>query len=267
MAFCQAGPFPGQRGRCVGIAAIVSRAGGERKPILQNHAMDQQSEPMPESRQLALINQATKALTEAKTLDQIRAVRDRAEAVRHYARSASLSLDLQNQAAEIKLRAERKAGKLLADLALRGGNRKSKSQTESLMLADLGINRNQSSRWQQMAAVPETQFQRCLDETKAAHEELSAAGLRRLARRLRPAKSRENLVVRVPRRFAQDEPGSSAEIIHEAKNHLAVATGLLAPLCTTDIWNWAALSANIFEECYRKSASCSTNYSNSGQLG
>lgn len=210
-------------------------AAGERKPILQSHAMNQPSQPlnMPESRQLALINQATTALAEAKTLAEIRTVRDRAEAVRHYARSASLSLDLQNQAAEIKLRAERKAGKLLADLALRGGNRKSKSQPESLILADLGINRNQSSRWQQMAAVPETQFQRYLDETKAANDELSSAALRRLARRLGPAKARENAVVHIPRSFAQEELSSAAEIIQEAKNHLRVATRLLEPLCTT----------------------------------
>lgn len=201
--------------------------------ILQRNAMNQQSAPMPESRQLALLSRATKALAEAQTFDEIRTVRDRAEAVRHYARSASLSLDLQNQAAEIKLRAERKAGKLLADLALRGGDRKSKSQTESLMLADLGVNRNQSSRWQQIAAVPEGQFERYLDQTKAANKELSAAALRRLARRLGPAKAREKAVDHLSRSFAQEEPSSAEGIIHEAKNHLRVATRLLEPLCTT----------------------------------
>jgi hypothetical protein len=193
---------------------------------------------MPESRQLVLISQATKALAEAKTLDEIKKVRDRAEAVRHYARSASLGLDLQNQAAEIKLRAERKAGTVLADLTLRGGDRKSKSQPESLILADLGISRNQSSRWQQMAAVPEAQFQRYLEETNAANKELSAAGLRRLASRLGVAEGQGKTVFRGPSRTKTvkstlEELGPAAGILDEAKNHLGVVTRLLEPLCAT----------------------------------
>jgi hypothetical protein len=45
-------------------------------------------------------------------LEVIRGIRDKAEAARHYARSAALDLEFQNFATELKLRAERKAGQL-----------------------------------------------------------------------------------------------------------------------------------------------------------
>jgi len=54
--------------------------------------------------------------------------------------------------------AARRAGKLLIEMAERreretkGGDRRSKSQPATLKLADLGINRTQSSRWQALAA-------------------------------------------------------------------------------------------------------------------
>jgi hypothetical protein len=90
---------------------------------------------------------------EAKTLDEIKAIRDKAEAARTYVKAAQLGLVLQNLAAEVKLRAERKVGKFLANLALRGGDRRSKAQGATLKLQDLGITRDQSRRWQHQAAV------------------------------------------------------------------------------------------------------------------
>ena len=67
-------------------------------------------------RELALLSKASRALAEVRTIDDIKAIRDKAEAARHYARSAALGLDVQNYAAEVKLRAERKAGALLSAL-------------------------------------------------------------------------------------------------------------------------------------------------------
>ena len=66
-------------------------------------------------RHVVLLEDAGRALAEAKTIDEIKTIRDKAEAVRQYARSASLGLQIQNYAAEVKLRAERKA-----DVGLKG---------------------------------------------------------------------------------------------------------------------------------------------------
>ena len=65
------------------------------------------------------------------------------------------SLVMQNHCAEIKIRAERRAGEMLREMDLHGGDRKSKLHDATLKLDDLGINRTQSSRWQSIAGMPE----------------------------------------------------------------------------------------------------------------
>ena len=69
--------------------------------------------------------------------------------------------------AELKLRAERKAGEILRAMKLRGGDRKSNNHDERLKLLE-GISTNQSTRWQQVAAVPEPEFERHLTTSQAA---------------------------------------------------------------------------------------------------
>ena len=132
--------------------------------------------------ELALLGQAGQALAEARSFDEIKEIRDKAEAVRKYAQSASLGLDIQNRAAEVKLRAERQAGKLLSEMTLRGGDRRSKSHNERLKLDDLGISRNQSTRWQMQARVPESVFREHIKLTCDAGKELTSARLIRLAK-------------------------------------------------------------------------------------
>ena len=106
------------------------------------------------SEELVALDSAARALALAITIDDIKLIRDKAEAVRKYAQSAAMGLDAQNRAAEVKLRAERKAGQLLNSLRLRGGDRKSNGHDDGLKLDDLGISQNQSTRWQREARFP-----------------------------------------------------------------------------------------------------------------
>ena len=132
--------------------------------------------------ELTLLDQAKQALDDVSSFDQIKDIRNKAEAVRKYAQSASLGLDIQNRAAEVKLRAERQAGKLLSQLMLRGGDRRSKSRHERVKLDDLGISRNQSTRWQIQAKVPENIFATYVRDTCDAGKELTSANLMRIAK-------------------------------------------------------------------------------------
>ena len=59
---------------------------------------------------LAKLTRASKMLAEAKTLDDVLKIKDLAQAAETYARAAKLGLEAQNNAAEVTLRAERKAG-------------------------------------------------------------------------------------------------------------------------------------------------------------
>lgn len=209
--------------------------------------------------ELVLLDQAGQALSEARSLDDIRAIRDKAEAVRKYAQSASLGLDVQNRAAEVKLRAERQAGKLLSQLMLRGGDRRSKSHHDRLKLEDLGLTSNQSKRWQLQARVPENVFVQHVRQTCKDGKELTSAGLMRLAKRLSGESEERNghsngKCSHTPqeRRWNgnggasalsnrlgkwDDRPPASAfgEIVSELRNHHQVLEGILHPLYSGEV--------------------------------
>jgi N6-adenosine-specific RNA methylase IME4 len=122
------------------------------------------------------------AVTETSDIDQVRTFRDQAEALRHYVKSAAMSLSLQNRAAEVKLVAERRIGELLSGCCSRGGDRKSAHRDVESDLKTLGLNRSQSARYQLEAAVPEDDFVQFVEETNATGRELTSNALIRLAR-------------------------------------------------------------------------------------
>ena len=196
--------------------------------------------------ELTLLDQAKQALDDVSSFDQIKDIRNKAEAVRKYAQSASLGLDIQNRAAEVKLRAERQAGKLLSQLMLRGGDRRSKSRHERVKLDDLGISRNQSTRWQIQAKVPENIFATYVRDTCDAGKELTSANLMRIAKQwgvrdhARTSGNGRNGHPTVAHgrtaahRVRDIEATSTAttllEIVGEIQNHFRVLRGALEPV-------------------------------------
>lgn len=135
-----------------------------------------------EGTQLIHLNQARQALALAKSIDEVKDIRDRAEALRAYAKQAGMTLEMQNECAEIKLRAERKAGEMLSEMVKPGNPQLSHDVINAPhRLADFGISLMQSHRWQLERSVPEEVFEKFAVETKAKNEELTSMGLRRLA--------------------------------------------------------------------------------------
>jgi N6-adenosine-specific RNA methylase IME4 len=145
--------------------------------------------------QLALLDQARHAIATAESMDEVKDIRDKAEAARKYAESASLGLEAQNYAAEVKLRAERKAGELIAQLKLHGGDRRSNDSDDRVTLEELGISKDQSSRWQLIARLPEKAFERHILGVKESATELTTSSVVKLARQLSPRKNPKPKVV------------------------------------------------------------------------
>ena len=136
-----------------------------------------------EAHELAALDNAFLQLAEATTIDDVQSIQAAAEVARILAKKAKLGLEIQNKAAELKIRAERKAGEFLGGLKLHGGSRVSSGHDGHLKLKDIGITHHQSKRWQKEAMVPEDQFERYIQEARDNGVEISSAAVMRLADR------------------------------------------------------------------------------------
>ena len=111
-----------------------------------------------------LARTARDAIVKAKSLPELRDIRDQAQAIAEYFKLQGISLEAQNEIATTKLLAERKLGQLLAPQ--KAGNPELSQGKRIATLPELGIDHNQSSRWKKEASVPEELFQEYLDENK-----------------------------------------------------------------------------------------------------
>lgn len=138
--------------------------------------------------QMMLLEEATRYLAEVKSVDDAKAIRDKAEAMRVYAKQARLGLESQNYAAEIKMRAERRAGQLLREIPREQGKQTSSSGGTKYqeVLQEIRVGHNTANNWQQIAAVPEETFEAHIVETKAHGQELTTAGILRTVQLLKP---------------------------------------------------------------------------------
>lgn len=136
------------------------------------------------------VEQARALLAQCRRIDEAKHIRDAAEAARIYYRQQSAAHDVQNDAAEIKLRAERRLGELLAEQKETGeratqGSHRKKSQAGTSWappptLRDMGIARMAAARWQDVAKVPEAKFEAFIQGQRDRPDgEITTAGLRR----------------------------------------------------------------------------------------
>jgi hypothetical protein len=110
-----------------------------------------------------------RAIAEAHAVDEVKDIRDKALALETYARLAC-DTDNEQRAHEIRIRAERRCGELLKEMDKAKGAQgnpggqgakfvRSTGATAQKTLADLGISKDQSSRWQRLADIPERSFE------------------------------------------------------------------------------------------------------------
>jgi N6-adenosine-specific RNA methylase IME4 len=119
--------------------------------------------------ELVLYNNAKTALEAARTVDEVKDIRDRALALQVYARQA-LDREMINNASEIRYRAERRAGQMLEQMRKDGQRRgRGKSSDPELSkLRDLGVTKAQSHEWQRLSKMAQEDFDKRIAEEKAS---------------------------------------------------------------------------------------------------
>jgi N6-adenosine-specific RNA methylase IME4 len=128
-------------------------------------------------------------LGEVRTIDDAKNLIDLAEAARVYAKQVKLGLEAQNHAAEIKIRAQRRAGEILDVMDKNEGGRPTENRSSAMTGFDpptyneIGIKKQDAHVWQTIAAIPEAEFEEKLSDTRQADLELSTASLYQEARR------------------------------------------------------------------------------------
>jgi len=126
------------------------------------------------STQLIKYDAARHALAEALRVDEVKPIRDMAVAAQHYARQAKNTEMIEN-ATDIRFRAEAKLGQLLTKMKATGerdtgkGNRNPslKSQAGTPKLANFGVTKTQSSKFQKLGALTPEKREAIIKEATA----------------------------------------------------------------------------------------------------
>lgn len=133
-----------------------------------------------ENKGLIKLDQATRMLAEIKTVDDAKSIINLAEAARVYAKQVELGLEAQNHAAEIKIRAQRRAGEILSKIESQQGRRstsntdvRSPGKVETYRGLDISV--PDAERWQKIAGITEEQFEAVIAGGKDEGRELTTA--------------------------------------------------------------------------------------------
>lgn len=107
--------------------------------------------------QLIKLDQARQLLADASTIKEVKKIIDMAELAEIYAKKVHLGEEAEMYARAIKLEAQRKAGEFLSETIQHGGDQ---SKSSGTTLTKIGITRDQSSKWQELAELPVEDFEK-----------------------------------------------------------------------------------------------------------
>ena len=137
--------------------------------------------------QLIRYEAACRALAECKAVDEVKDWRDKAQALQAYAKQAK-NKQLEVDAAEIRIRAERRLGQMLADTPKNTGAAGvgpiavvSVDSNSPPTLGEMGISRDLSSRAQAIASIPEDEFEATLAEHRDEQQAVTGRTMEKLA--------------------------------------------------------------------------------------
>lgn len=140
---------------------------------------------------LVRYEQARYALAECQRVDEVKDIRDKAEAMAAYARQAK-DTEMIQWATEIKVRAERKAGELLSQVPRQqhSGRKPANSSDDQTnyqkALSDAGLTQSAAYQYERLAAMPAEHFETAVATAKDTAGQVTTAFMLREAARAKP---------------------------------------------------------------------------------
>lgn len=131
--------------------------------------------------QLQRVIEGAKALEKARTIPDVKVIRDQAKAIADYCKQQKYAGNAAIDARELQLRAERKLGTLIPDQFPQG--RPHKTSHDATFLKDAAISKTQSSRWQKVAVISEPEFENYVAEERSKGKEPTVSGAIRNTKR------------------------------------------------------------------------------------
>jgi hypothetical protein len=124
--------------------------------------------------QLMQLSHLDTMLAQATKIDEVTEIRARVEALRVYAINIGASIEECNQFALVRIRAERKAGQVIASLPKSNGARPADTGfcDETPLISEF-VTKSQSHRWQTIAQLPDDLFDNLLLDRQSAKDEVT----------------------------------------------------------------------------------------------
>ena len=157
--------------------------------------------------QLLSVELARDMLAKSKSFDEVKSIRDTAQAVRAYQRSVGAAIEVQQDASEIVVRAKRRMGEMLSTLEKRAGARDGKRGSKlEPRLSDIGVSKKESHRSQRLAALDESSFESYVNSRRAAKKPVTESGALAISTQKKP-RPKKKPTAPIP----QPESGSRAD--------------------------------------------------------
>lgn len=154
------------------------------------------------------LQKAKMLIYECRNIDELKKIRDQAEALSLYAQKQKLGFDIQNDILDINARTNRRIGELskLIKTAEYKGNQYAKSEvdTKQNVLKEAGLSKQEANRCEKIADIPEKKFEAIISNAKIEHQRIS-----------------QNLLVSIAKEAAKAE-----RIIKENKDRVKKVSGI-----------------------------------------
>ena len=142
--------------------------------------------------ELVLYDAACRAIAEATKIDEVKSIRDKAVALKHYARQ-SQNFAMEANAVELRVRATHRIGKLMAEqkqttgLNEGGRPRKTGSKSDPVLptLADAGIGKHLAQEARDLANLEDDEFEAVVVDIRAAVKKAPKAAVNKKTKKKR----------------------------------------------------------------------------------